>query len=123
MVHAEVNAILFSGRDLRDCTLYVWPLPPCSRCAAQIIQAGVKRVVATTPKWLRHSTWAASCNLGRSMMEEAGVKVDYVEYGSDVSEQTEFDFNAASNVRAKEVCDKYEEADSFAVQCRQMNGN
>lgn len=82
VVHAEVNAILFSGGALDDCTLYVWPLPPCSRCAAQIVQAGIKRVVAFTPPglWkLTSSSWKGSCSLGAEMLTEAGVELDYIE--------------------------------------------
>src|SRR4030067_2638115 len=43
VLHAEVNALLFAGTDLSDCTLYVVPMAPCSRCAAQIIQSGIKK--------------------------------------------------------------------------------
>ncbi|MBT6879060.1 MAG: hypothetical protein HOA22_05955, partial [Gammaproteobacteria bacterium] len=38
VLHAEENALLFSGADLRGNTIYVYPLPPCSRCAVKIIQ-------------------------------------------------------------------------------------
>ncbi len=44
VVHAEINAILSARRDLRGSTLYC-TLLPCSRCAAIIINAGIKRVV------------------------------------------------------------------------------
>jgi dCMP deaminase len=43
IVHSEVNAIVFSKRDLWGCTIYTWPFPPCSNCAAIIIQAGIFR--------------------------------------------------------------------------------
>lgn len=47
VVHGEMNAILFAGRcDLFGCTLYIWPFLPCSRCAAMIVQTGIRRVVA-----------------------------------------------------------------------------
>lgn len=47
--HAEENAILFCHENLSGCTLYVYPLPPCSVCAGDIIQRGIKRVVAIVP--------------------------------------------------------------------------
>lgn len=71
-IHAEVNAILSAKRDLAGCTLYVWPLPPCSDCAALIIQSGIDRVVSLAEYGDR---WAESIELGSMMMEEAEVKV------------------------------------------------
>lgn len=44
--HAEENAILFTNERLDGYTLYVSPLLPCSLCAGDIIQKGIKRVVA-----------------------------------------------------------------------------
>jgi dCMP deaminase len=68
-IHAEVNAILFSKRDLSGCTLYVWPIPPCSRCSSIIVQSGIARVVSVSPP----EHWQQSCELGKSLLEEAGV--------------------------------------------------
>lgn len=76
VVHAEVNAILFSHADLsRGTTLYTWPFPPCSRCAAVIIQAGIGRVIAPIPNndlalWHRHN-----CDRTVSMFKQAEVEL------------------------------------------------
>lgn len=43
VIHAEMNAILFSKRDLSGCTLYC-EYAPCDACLKHIIQAGIKRV-------------------------------------------------------------------------------
>lgn len=83
VVHAEINAVLFAGKDLRGCTLYVWPIPPCSRCAAQIIQTGIIRVCSN--RTLETDRWHESCSLARKMFEEAGVACDY-RYPKDVWE-------------------------------------
>jgi len=48
MVHAEVNAIVSSGRDLRGGTLYC-TITPCVECAKIIITAGIKKVVCAKP--------------------------------------------------------------------------
>ena len=40
VLHAEENAMLFARGDIRGCIIYTWPMPPCSRCAAKLIQAG-----------------------------------------------------------------------------------
>lgn len=42
-LHAELNAILFAKRDLRNCTLFV-TLSPCLRCAAAIVQSQISNV-------------------------------------------------------------------------------
>ena len=46
IVHAEVNAIMLAHRSVKGMTLYVSPLIPCDRCAVQVIQAGIARIVA-----------------------------------------------------------------------------
>ena len=69
-VHAELNAILNCAERPEGCTLYVWPLPPCSNCAAAIIQAGVKRVVHLA-FW--ESRLRDSILLGNTLLTEAGV--------------------------------------------------
>lgn len=44
VVHAELNAILNSHKDLRGSALYT-TLSPCKECCKAIIQAGIKEVV------------------------------------------------------------------------------
>lgn len=71
IVHAEINAIVFARGSVEGATLYVWPMPPCSRCAGPIIQAGISRVVSLTPE----DRWKESCKIGEQMMREAGLEV------------------------------------------------
>ena len=73
-MHAEVNAILFARSSLLGCTIYTWPWPPCSNCAALIIQSGLSRVVS--PALPHLSPWADSMRLGQEMLREAGVTFD-----------------------------------------------
>lgn len=47
--HAEVNALLHSGRDSRGATLYVTD-SPCPACSKVIRAAGIARVVTPTVK-------------------------------------------------------------------------
>ena len=47
-VHAEANAILACARTNNStvgCSLYLYPLGPCKDCMAQIIQAGITRII------------------------------------------------------------------------------
>ena len=70
IVHGEVNAMLFARQSLHDCTLYTWPFMPCSGCAGQVIQRGIKRVVAPFNDNVR---WVESFKLTEVMFAEAGV--------------------------------------------------
>lgn len=74
-LHAEHNAILFAQRDLTGCTLYVWPMPPCAHCAAQIAQVGIARVVSTAPDDERTERWAEDWTLARAVLSERGVDI------------------------------------------------
>jgi len=78
ILHAEQNAmILCSTNNLTGCTLYVNPLPPCNRCALEIIQRGVERVVSfeLSPE---NTRWKESTELTKRLLKEAGI--EYVEY-------------------------------------------
>lgn len=74
VVHAEPNAILNARTDLRGCTLYSWPMAPCSSCAKLIIQAGIKRVVSPSSSEAM-SRWGDDIELAQAMLLEAGVEV------------------------------------------------
>lgn len=74
IIHGEINAILFANRDLSDCTLYTYPFMPCSRCAAIVIQSGIKRVVAP---YSDDSRWKTSFELSQKMFQEANVLLAY----------------------------------------------
>lgn len=78
VLHAEVNALLFAKEDLSDCTLYVVPMPPCSRCAAQIIQAGIKTIVTVSPPADKIKRWFDEFHIASLMYSEAGVDLIYV---------------------------------------------
>jgi len=73
VIHAEVNAILFAAQPLHGCSIYVWPMAPCARCAGLIIQSGIKTVFApkATPEQLER--WGAEMEMANRMYYEAGV--------------------------------------------------
>ncbi|MGL5988521.1 deoxycytidylate deaminase [Cetobacterium sp.] len=48
--HAELNAILNSTKNLRECTIYV-DLFPCNECAKSIIQSGISEIVYLSDKY------------------------------------------------------------------------
>ena len=75
ILHAETNSILFAQRDLTGYTMYVVPLPPCSRCMSLIIQSGIKRVVSIQPSDDLKKRWWGSNLLSFSMAKQAGIDI------------------------------------------------
>jgi dCMP deaminase len=71
-IHAEENALLFASRPVEGCTMYVTH-PPCARCAAKIVQAGIARVVAQMPDELFSGRWEEDMRSASAMFAEAGV--------------------------------------------------
>lgn len=78
VIHAEKNAIFNAaknGASTENATAYVtWP--PCSQCAASLIQAGVEKVVCPNPR-NGPERWVKNFALGGDLLYEAGVKVLY----------------------------------------------
>ena len=83
MVHGEMNAILIaarSGHATQGTTLYiacegaagVWGGPPCTRCAVECIQAGVREVVSYPMKTVP-SRWQEDLQQSQAILAEAGV--------------------------------------------------
>lgn len=71
ILHSEDNAILDSDGGCRGCTIYVWPIIPCPRCAAKIIQAHIAKVVAPMSK--RETVCnGLSLDLSRKLFKESG---------------------------------------------------
>jgi dCMP deaminase len=77
-VHAEANAIMNAaknGAKTENSTAYV-TFPPCSQCAASLIQAGVEKVVCPDPA-TAPERWRASFKLANEMLYQSGVKLLY----------------------------------------------
>ena len=75
MIHAEINAINTARCDLTGATLYTHGLFTCARCAAVVINSGIKRVV-TLRTVAEHPRWNAEFELAMQQYQEAGVEVD-----------------------------------------------
>lgn len=70
VVHAELNAILNSTQNLKNCTIYV-SLFPCNECAKAIIQSGITKVVYESDKYCGSEGNCAS----KKMFRDAGVEL------------------------------------------------
>lgn len=73
-IHAEENALLFAGRDVTGCTIYVTH-PPCGKCAAKLIQAGITRVVYLAPSDEFVLRWHQEMASAQAMFAEVGTEV------------------------------------------------
>lgn len=70
IVHAEMNALLFSSRPVVDCRIYTYPFMPCPHCAGPIIQSGINMVISPRNT---NERWSADFDISREIFEEAGV--------------------------------------------------
>ena len=77
IVHAEQNALLIAGFRAKGASLYVWGKPICARCAVLIIQAGIKRIIATNPENEidKNSLWYKSGVLALKMFKEVEMEM------------------------------------------------
>ncbi|MAF25774.1 CMP deaminase [bacterium] len=76
-IHAEDNAIAFSfGADLRDCSIYIFGLPPCSNCSLKIIRSGIRRVVSLPEV---SDSWREDCALAEKLLSEANIETVKIE--------------------------------------------
>lgn len=82
-VHAEANAILRAGCDLKGHTIYIWPEPPCIACATLIVRSGISTVVTINKNLTEKSYWAASQIRALILLAEPKVKVSVVKYNKE----------------------------------------
>lgn len=84
VLHAEENALLTAKTDLTGCTAYVWPLQPCIGCAAKLVQAGIKRIVANEPSERHKAKYQIEKAV--ALFDECGVKFDLIKLTECVDE-------------------------------------
>lgn len=76
--HAEENCVAQAARvgvSLKGCSILLTSLFPCTACARQIIQSGIKRVLA--PSQVDNTRWDEQGKVALEMLAEAGVEVLY----------------------------------------------
>lgn len=78
VIHAEINAILFAQRDLTDCVIYVYPVPPCAQCTAAIIQSGIREIVTIEAGGAFAARWHDDLIASREMCASAGVAMRFI---------------------------------------------
>lgn len=80
VVHGEQNALIFANKSVENCTLYTYPLAPCSNCASKIVQEGISRVVSPVCSADVQSRWGDDIELTKMIFKEAGVKFDLYDF-------------------------------------------
>jgi dCMP deaminase len=71
-IHAEANALHFANRDVSGCSIYITH-PPCSHCAAHLIQRGIATIYSPIPDEHFMSRWENSLKESQAMFMQAGV--------------------------------------------------
>jgi dCMP deaminase len=72
-VHCEINARDVLSERPTGFTLYTWPFLTCDRCAVQMIQAGIVRVVAPICPPDQEKRWGDTFIRARQYYDECGV--------------------------------------------------
>lgn len=83
VVHGEMNAVLNAARvgtSVQGATMYtacqssgaIWGGPPCTRCAVECIQAGIREIVSYPAK-LTPSRWTEDLAFAEAILLEAHV--------------------------------------------------
>lgn len=74
IIHAEVNALIQAARPLTGCTLYTYPFMPCDRCAVQMVQAGIMRIVFPPATPAQEERWGSAFKQTRKILTECKVR-------------------------------------------------
>lgn len=75
ILHAEVVALMQTNKDLTGGTAYIWPFLCCDRCAAQLIERGISRVVTVKSPSDKDERWKANLEEALGFLWECGVEV------------------------------------------------
>jgi dCMP deaminase len=113
-VHAEMNALIFAGKEARDGVMYT-TLVPCNTCAKMIINAGVRRVVFAE---------GYPDRMGLVLLEEAGIPVERIPIELEApltraEEETEAIIEAGSDLSIEEMRDALADKEQFMAQIAQ----
>jgi len=81
-IHAERSAILEADIPLKGMTLYC-TFFTCSICAQEIVQKGLRRVVAPEPDW-DHPRYGESQRIAMEMYKEKGIEVTFYNEQKDI---------------------------------------
>jgi dCMP deaminase len=81
IIHAEQNALLYAGREAKDCHAYIVGKPVCNTCAIMLVQAGIGRVVAAAPSPDGKGIWDEAGRTALALFKQAGVGFEPIDPG------------------------------------------
>ena len=76
--HAERNAIYNAARagiKLKNCTIYIYGLPPCTDCSRAIIQSGIKTIIYQCSNKEIPERWSEDISISKEMLNEACITI------------------------------------------------
>ena len=80
VVHGEQNCIYNATRNgvsLKGSHLYVYGMYVCHKCAAAIVQVGIKKVFVKVDSD-RMEAWKESAEMTENIFKECGVEIEYL---------------------------------------------
>ena len=75
IIHAEMNALLFTREPVIGYTLYTYPFIPCDRCFVTMVQAGITKYVAPKATKEQLIRWKEFFDKTYRYAAESGVEI------------------------------------------------
>lgn len=85
IIHAEINAKIFTSEKLTGFTLYTFPMMSCDRCFVEMVQSGITRFVAPKATSEQLVRWGAAFDKVRRYAKECNVTLEEIDYKPVVS--------------------------------------
>lgn len=82
-IHAEINAVIQARSSITDHVIFVWPMLPCIRCAAVLVQSDVSEVVSIKLPSSLEDRWGESVRKSKALFSEVGIKVTEMEVSDE----------------------------------------
>lgn len=77
VIHAEMNALILGGTNVKGFTCYTWPMCSCERCFVHLVQAGVSRFVAPKANAQNAARWEPMFKKTRQYAQE--MRIEFIE--------------------------------------------
>jgi dCMP deaminase len=88
VIHAEMNALLFAKRDLKNCKIYITDMP-CDNCLKHVIQAGIKEIHYDKPDIMKNRGTRDQKEAIKVMINSTGTKVININNNKSAIEELE----------------------------------
>lgn len=86
VVHAEMNALIYAKKDLKDCKVFT-TFGPCDNCLKHMLQAGIREIYYQDPAIMRDRSTSEQKEAIVRLIEATGAKVENVQTGQLYTEE------------------------------------